>query len=175
MRIRTARDSDFTACLALDLSYETESAWQMEELRADGEWGARFREVRLPRKQHMVQALPPELRLKAWERCSVFWVAMEQRKMLGYMALTLEQDHQQARIVDMGVSVAQRRQGIASALLDQAIEWCGRQSVEQLIFECPLKDQPAISFALKHRFTFCGFQDAYWPEQTAALFFRKRI
>jgi len=29
MRIRVAREDDWKACLAIDGSYETESAWQM--------------------------------------------------------------------------------------------------------------------------------------------------
>jgi len=50
-----------------------------------------------------------------------------------------------------------------------------RKDVEHLVLECALKAQPAISFALKHRFVFCGFQDGYWPGQEVGIFFRKRL
>ncbi len=175
MRIRTAREHDFPNCLDLDLSYETEFAWQMEELQADGDWGARFHEVHLPRRQRIKMALPQKARLKAWPRADGFWVAVEQRKLIGYIAAVLELDHQQGRVIDLGVEREYRRQGVASELLNKVIDWCSQQSAGQIIFECPLKDHPAINLALKHHFTFCGFQDAYWPEQTAALFFRRRL
>jgi len=175
VHIRAARDQDFKACLALDLTYETDVAWQMTEIVGEGEWGAHFREVRLPRKQKITPAYPPEVRLKAWERRDGFWVASDQRKLLGFIAVSLEYDHYQARITDLGVAADSRRQGVATDLLNHVIEWCARSEVAQLIYECPPKAQPAIGFALKHRFVFCGFQDAYWPDQTTVLFFRKRL
>ena len=175
MRIRLARENDWKACLELDVSYETESAWQMEELREDGEWGVRFREVHLPRKQTIEPPLPLERRMKAWERCDAFWVAIEQRQVIGYLALLMGAGRGEARIEDLAVVVNYRRQGIASELLWQAVDWCLRKEVEHLILECSLKAQPAIGFATKHRFVFCGYQDAYWPGQEVGVFFRKRL
>lgn len=175
MRIRLAREDDWKACLELDSAYETDSAWQMEALRGDGEWGALFREVRLPRKQHIVPFLSAEARAKCWARSDVLWVAVEGRKVIGYLALSLAAERGEARINDLAVGEAFRRHGIATDLLDHAIEWSVRKDVEHLILECSLKAQPAIGFALKHRFVFCGFQDAYWPGQEVGLFFRKRI
>ncbi|HOT92174.1 MAG TPA: GNAT family N-acetyltransferase [Anaerolineae bacterium] len=175
MRIRAAREEDWKACLELNITYETESAWQMEALRDEGEWGARFREVRLPRRQRITPPISPEARVKGWAHSDAFWVAVEQRAIWGYLALRLAAERSEARITDLAVGEAYRRHGVATALLEQALEWCGRKEVEYLILECPLKAQPAIGFAAKHRFVFCGFQDAYWPGQEVALFFRKRV
>lgn len=175
MRIRSAREEDWKACLELEISYETESAWQMEGLRDDGEWGARFREVRLPRKQRITPFISPEARVKGWARGDAFWVATDQRKILGYLTLVLAAERGEARITDMVVGEAYRRRGVATDLLNHVLEWCLRKDVEHVILECPLKAQPAIGFAMKHRFVFCGFQDAYWPGQEVALFFRKRV
>ena len=175
MRIRTVRESDLKACLLLDATYETESAWQMEELHTEGEWSVHFREVRLPRKQELGHPLPPDKRSKAWERCDAFWVAVEGRNVIGYLVLTLGPGRGEARITDVVVGNDDRRSGVGTALLEQALEWCVRKSVEHLILECPLKAQPAIGFALKHRFVFCGYQDAYWPGQEVALFFQMRV
>lgn len=175
VRIRASREKDFAVCSELDLGYETDFAWQMEELSAEGEWGARFREVRLPRRQRVAPLFVPEQRVPAWERCDGFFVAAEQRKVMGYIALQLELACQQARIADLAVGEAYRRQGVGTALLQYGIEWCLRHNAPQVVVACPLKAHPVISFALKHHFAFCGYQDAYWPEQTAALFFRKRL
>lgn len=175
MRIRSAREDDWKVCAELDVAYETESAWQMQELRGDGEWGVRFREVRLPRHQRIKSPLSPEEWLKAWERADGFWVAVEHRKIVGYVVVALEPEHYQGRLLALAVNSEQRRQGMGTALLDHAIAWCFRQGMRQLILECSLKAQPAISFAHKHRFAFCGYQDSYWPGQDVAIFFRKRI
>ncbi len=175
MRIRSARNDDLKACLELDASYETEIAWQVEELHGEKEWGMRFREIRLPRKQTLAPAYTPEERLVAWQRRDAFWVAVEHNKIMGYLTLVVEAEHRQARIGDLVVAPDFRRKGIAEKLLEYAITWCLRRNVEQLILECTLKAQPAIAFAQKQRFVACGFQEAYWPGQEMGLFFRRRI
>ena len=175
MRIRSARNDDLKACLELDAGYETEIAWQVEELRGEKEWGMRFREIRLPRKQTIVPSYTPEERLAAWQRRDAFWVAVERNKIVGYLALVVETEHRQARIGDLVVTPAFRRKGIGAKLLEHAIVWCLRRNVEQVVLECTLKAQPAIAFAQKNRFVACGFQEAYWPGQEVGLFFRKRI
>ncbi|MBN2392856.1 MAG: GNAT family N-acetyltransferase [Anaerolineae bacterium] len=175
MRIRLAREDDWKACLEIDAAFETESAWQMEGLQSDGEWGAIFREVRLPRRQRIAPFLTPEARAQCWARSDVFWLAVEGRKVIGYLALSVAAERGEARINDLVVVEAYRRQGIAAELLNYATDWALRKGVEHLILECPLKAQPAIGFALKHRFVFCGFQDGYWPEQEVGIFFRKRV
>jgi GNAT superfamily N-acetyltransferase len=87
----------------------------------------------------------------------------------------LERDHSQVRITELAVLPERRRRRVATELLAQVTEWSLRQHMDQLVFECPTKAQPAISFALFHGFTVCGFQDAYWPGQEVGLFFRKSI
>ena len=175
MRIRIARDKDWAACLALDLTYETELAWQMAEVRQESVCGAQFREVRLPRKQTVTPTFMRESRVQAWERCDAFWVAAERRAIVGYLGLTVAWDRMQVLIVDVGVAATHRRQGIATALLQQATEWALRHQLPYVVLACPLKAQPAIKLAMNQHFSFCGFQDAYWSEQTTALFFCKRI
>ncbi len=175
MRIRGARDEDWKKCLALDVSYDTDSAWQMGERRASGEWSVGFTEVRLPRKQEMELPLSPEQRLVAWGRCHSFWVAVESRKVLGYAGIILELERRQARFAELCVGKDVRRQGIAKALLEHVTTWALSKKVEQLVIECPPKAHPMISFALSQGFVMCGFQDNYWLGQEVGLFFCKRI
>jgi len=175
VHIRAARSEDWKACLELDISYHTEAAWQMNELGNEGECGVCFREVRLPRKQRIMPLLSPDARLKGWQRRDGFWVVVDKRKIVGYLALVIELDHAQARVKDLAIAPELRRQGLATELLRQATEWSLNQNLEQVVLEFPLKAQPAIAFALRQGFSFCGFQDAYWPGQETALFFRKRI
>lgn len=176
MRIRSARTDDVQGCLNVDVSFETEYAWQIQEERRDKTWQVVFREVRLPRAQRIVPHVRAEDHLKVWERCDGFWVATERSEILGYLTLRLEPDHAQARLIDLAVDIAHRRNGIGTELLHHAIAWVLRQEgIDQLVLECSPKAHPAISFALKHGFSLCGFQDAYWPGQELGLFFRKRL
>ncbi|MBN1486718.1 MAG: GNAT family N-acetyltransferase [Anaerolineae bacterium] len=175
MRIRVAREGDWEDCLALDLSYTTEIAWQMEERRGDKEWSVRFVKVRLPRQQRIEPNLSPDILSKVWPHRDNFWVAVEKRLILGYLGVILDPERQQARIVDLGVMPEVRRRGVATALLQHATTWCLRQHINGLILVTLPKAQPVIGFALSQGFTFCGFQDAYWPGQDVGLFFRKRI
>ena len=174
MLIRVARDADWQACLDLDLSYETEVAWQMEAPPDDNILGMSFREIHLPRKQKVVHPMAFSSPLKSWKERDNFWIAVEKREIIGYIGVRLELVHSQMRITELGVAPQFRRKGIATALLRTAAEWCARRPVDQIILECPLKAHPAISFAVKHRFVFCGFQERYWSGQEVGLFFRQR-
>jgi len=175
VRIRSTRSDDWERCLELDASYETEIAWQMEEIRRNNTWSVRFREVRLPRKQRMQPMIAAKDRLLAWDRCDGFWVAAERMRIHGYIGIRLEPQNRQARIVDLVVAAPFRRRGIGGLLLDKATSWIARKNVDQLILECQLKAEPSIAFAREHGFSMCGFQDSYWPDQEVALFFRKRL
>ncbi len=175
MLVRIARDDDWDPCLAIDLSYETDTAWQMDEHQEGGEWHVSFREIRLPRTLRIHLSEPDDSQLKSWQQRDQFWVALEHRDIIGYLGLDIDHARHQARITDLVVAPEERRQGVAATMLQRATEWCVRQHIDQIVLVCPLKAYPAIAFALKHRFVFCGYQDAYWPGQEVALFFRQRI
>ena len=175
MLIRSVRDSDWESCLGIDLSYDTDVAWQMDETQDAGEWHVSFREIRLPRTLRIQPPVPDVSTLKSWQSRHSFWVAVEQRGIVGYLGLDTDPARHHAQITDLAVAPQFRRQGVASALLERALEGCMRQHMQQLVLVCPLRAHPALSFALKHRFAFCGFQDAYWPGQEVALFFRLRV
>lgn len=175
MLIRNPRDDDWQACLELDRSYETEMAWQMDEHQTGGEWQVAFREIRLPRSLRIQPATLDQNQIKSWQGRDKFWVAVEHREVIGYISLDIDPGRDQAQVMEIAVATEYRRQGIGTHLLQRSIEWCGRQHISQLVLVCPLKAHPGINFALKHRFAFCGFQDAYWPGQEVALFFRQRI
>jgi predicted acetyltransferase len=174
--IRIAREAeDWQACMEMDISYETDSAWQMEVLPGGDVWGTSFREIRLPRTQRVEHPLALSSSIKSWKKRDQFWVGVEKRQIMGYIGVRLELTHHQMRVTELAVAPPFRRKGFATELLKRAVEWSARNPVDQIIIECPLKAHPAICFALKHRFTFCGFQDNYWPGQEVGLFFRQRI
>lgn len=175
MLVRNVRDTDWESCLSIDLSYETDIAWQMDEVQDAGEWHVSFREIHLPRTLRIQPVCGGDSMLKSWQSRDSFWVAVEQRGVIGYLGLDVDHARHQAQIIDLAVTPQFRRQGVATTLLGRAMEWCMRYRVQQVVLICPLRAYPAVNFALKHRFAFCGFQDAYWPGQEVALFFRLRV
>ncbi len=42
MLIRNVRDGDWESCLGIDLSYETDTAWLMDDVQDAGEWHVSF-------------------------------------------------------------------------------------------------------------------------------------
>jgi ribosomal protein S18 acetylase RimI-like enzyme len=66
---------------------------------------------------------------------------------------------------------AYRRQGFGSRLIKAARRWALEQNLLQLMLEIQTKNHPAISFAQKHGFQFCGYNERYYPNGDIALFF----
>jgi GNAT superfamily N-acetyltransferase len=161
--------------LEIDLSYETEYAWQMDTVERTHEWNASFRKVHLPRRLRMEHPIPETGRIKHWAAADQVLLAIEHREVIGLIAVSLDLIQHQARISDLGVTTNYRRQGVGTSLLKRATEWCRRQRVSQLVLPCPLKAEPAIQFAIKHRFNVGGFQEDYWPGHEVALFFYQRF
>ncbi len=175
MHIRSARESDFPLCAAIDASYDTETAWQMREVSGHKFWGLQFQEVHLPRTQHLPLAPTPEERSVAWTHRDGFWVAVEARDIVAYTSLIVQHDYRQGIIADLVVAPTHRRQGVATQLLQHVSEWGLRKGLIKLRLDVPLKAQPAIAWAQHHHFSLCGFQDGLWPGQETMLFFCKRL
>ncbi len=177
IRVRLARKGDWTDVLKVDATFETRIVWQMEAVSSEDRWGAILRPARLPRLQKVrLPRFPDDLQQRLWESRDAFWIAVEGgRSVRGYLGVQVEVERSVARITDLAVDVAYRRQGVGSALLAQAEKWALRQGLRQLTMPCPLKAEPAMAFLERHGFVPAGFQDSYWPQQEAAFIFRKRL
>jgi ribosomal protein S18 acetylase RimI-like enzyme len=71
--------------------------------------------------------------------------------------------------------MANRRQGVASALLGAAQDWASARSHRRLILEMQSKNVPGIRLAQKFGYEFCGYNDHYYLNQDVALFFAKAL
>ena len=76
---------------------------------------------------------------------------------------------------DLVVGRPFRRNGIGTMLIQRAMEWAAEQGLHHLTLEMQSKNYPAIRFCKKHGFTFCGFNEYYYPSQDVALFFSLRL
>jgi ribosomal protein S18 acetylase RimI-like enzyme len=76
-------------------------------------------------------------------------------------------------IYNLVVIPAHRRQGFGTMLLEAAHQWAITHNLSRVTLEMQTKNHPAISFAQKHGFQFCGFNERYYPNGDIALFFSR--
>jgi ribosomal protein S18 acetylase RimI-like enzyme len=172
--LRPAELADLDVCLALDPSYSTESVWQME-LGSEGDVSVRFRTVRLPRSMRVAYPHNREQLVAGWKQCDGFVVAQRGGDLIGYAALRAHTAEALAWISDLVVQRAHRRQGVGLALLNEGARWAKSRGLRWLVIEAQTKNFPAICFCQKNGFSFCGFNDHYYPNQDIAIFFARNL
>ena len=90
---------------------------------------------------------------------------------MAFLDMTAQAWHGVGWIRNLIVSRSFRRQGVGSALLQAAQYWALDNDLGKLMFETQTKNHPAICFAQKHRFAFCGYNDRYYSNGDIAVFF----
>lgn len=173
--IRAATHDDLSACLALDLSYETDYVWQID-VRGDesGAIAIGLRTARLPRLMRV--AYPRAVNLLraavAWQADSgAFLVAEKGGVLRGYAILRFDRERSAAWIAELGVDITARRQKIGTALLNAAYAHAQQHGLRHLSIETQTKNYPAICFCQKNGLVFCGYNDLYFANGDVALFF----
>ncbi len=168
-------EKELQLCLELDHSYESDYVWQMDE-REDGEdVTIRFRTVRLPRAMQVPYPRDSQELALSWKFRDCFLVATvdADNLILGYIQMRVHGN--QGWIADLVVGQPFRRRRIGSALLDQALRWARLHQLQRVSLEMQTKNYPAITFAKKHGFVFCGYNDHHYSNQDIALFFSKSV
>lgn len=175
--VRTPRpETDFAACADLDHAYTTDHVWQMDVRDEADVLVVRFRTVRLPRTMDVTYPRTPGDLTQLGQERDCFLVAVAGEVVLGYVNLRIDSAHtSKGWIHDLVVGKPYRRRRIGSALLEQAIRWARMHTIRQVTLEMQTKNYPAIQFAHKHGFVFCGFNDHYYANRDIALFFTKTI
>lgn len=176
MIIRLAKeDKDIQACESLDHSYATDHVWQMEVREQPDGISAAFHSVRLPRT--LRGRYPRRLNelMNQWEQGDAILVAENVGQIAGYLHLTEQGGESTGWVRNLAVAPHLRRRGIGTALLQAAAGWLRRRNVSQLLLEMTTKNYPAICFAQKSGFTFCGYNDRYYASQDIAIFFAKSL
>lgn len=171
--IRDGLPSDIPACLALDHTYATDYAWQMNITENQGDWQINFTRQRLPRTLDLIHT-PSEERLRhALPRQQGFLVAVskEQNDLMGYVALYNDMVHDIAWIQDIVVARPFRRHHIGTRLLNVARAWAKEQERSRMMLESRTQNYPAIAFCQQNGLKFCGFNDHYFINQDIAVFF----
>ncbi len=158
--------------------------WQVVESRAEsarqvGDDGEQrtvtFRPTRLPRPRQVVgvaKSMPHQIRAN-WQHTDYFAVATdgEAGEIIGYLNLHLEKRRSVAWLIALVVNAANRRQGVAATLLDEAKQWARLAAVQSIIAELPTINYPAAHFLQAQGFRFCGYNDALDPTAVETMLF----
>lgn len=175
IEIRPAVLADLPALMQFDHSYQTTHVWQMDRLMEDGQMTINFREVRLPRPVRVEYPKTAGAEGKEWLKSAAVLTAVLKGVPVGYVRLQEQDAPHIGWITDLAVHPEVRRQGIATALMLAAQEWCSQRRIKHLILEMQSKNYPAICLAQKLGYDFCGYNDHYYPNQDIALFFDRYL
>ena len=173
IQLRPTVATDLPRLMGLDHSTTSESVWQLELRRDTGQIAATFREVRLPRSISVTFPHDPYALADDWVRKSMMYTAFLDKDPVGYISLLERGTASVVWVTDIVVNVANRRQGVGTARLGVAQDWAASRSHRRLILEMQSKNLPAIRFAQKFGYEFCGYNDHYYLTQDVALFFGK--
>ena len=175
VNIRPAVATDIPVLMALDHSCQTDYVWQMDVQRDEGQLGAIFREIRLPRS--VTIPYPRELSAlkETWNRRAGILVAMIGDQVVGYIRMSDLILPRTAWMTDIVVSPRFRRQGIGTALILAVQSWAVDRKDNRALMEMLSKNNPTVCLARKLGYEFCGYNDLYYETKDIALFFGRSI
>ena len=175
VQIRPAVATDVNTLMAFDPSCQSDYVWQMDIQREDGQVGAIFREIRLPRTVTVAYPRSVSMLSETWNRRSGMLVAVIDEQVVAYTRMNDAIVQHTAWITDLVVSPRYRRQEIAILLMQSVQTWAVQRKNQRVLLEMSSKNNPAIRLAQKLGFEFCGYNDAYYEQQDIALFFGRFI
>lgn len=173
IEIRPAIESDIPHLVRLEHSYSSDYVWQMDLEAGETQIEVHFREVRLPRSVRVDYPRSERALLQDWKQRSGVLVALLEKAPVGYASLVQNHAPKTTWVTDLVVGERLRRQGIGSALLLASQEWALGAGDVRLVMEVQPRNYPAISLAQKLGLDFCGYDDHYYLNRDAAIFFAK--
>ena len=174
---RDAQEEDLPRCLALDASYRSDYVWQMTVSESADDIQVNCRRQRLPRQlesQHPVDER--ELRMALhMDYCFVVAEDPHSGGIVGYITMRLDRSGRIVYLQDLVVDLPHRRRSLGARLVHAARVWASGYRLQQILFEIPTTNYPAIRFAQTLGFSFCGFNDHHYANREIALFFNLSI
>lgn len=175
IELRPTVATDLSRLMGFEHSIKSDSVWQLELRRENAQVTGTFREVRLPRTITVDYPHNPFSLADDWVKKSMMYTAFIGQDPVGYIGLLERGTASVVWATDLVVNVASRRKGVGSALLAAGQDWAASRSHRRLILEMQSKNLPAIRFAQKFGYEFCGYNDHYYLTQDVALFFGKAL
>lgn len=91
---------------------------------------------------------------------AVAWIAEEDKGIIGMILIRHATDEME--ILNLAVAPEQRRKGIATRLLMQAIRHATRLGVKTVYLEVRAENEAGREFYASHRFKVCGHRENYY-------------
>ncbi|MEJ2013320.1 MAG: GNAT family N-acetyltransferase [Anaerolineales bacterium] len=173
--VRQAISSDIPKLIEMDHGVNTDHVWQLVLNQGEGEVGAVFREVRLPRPMRVNYPREPRDLADVWTDHAALLLAEAGETPLGYLALIDGPAFRCGWVTDLVVDLRFRRRGVATLLLNSARSWCLERGRERIFVEMQSKNYPAIRLMKKSGFSYVGYSDHYYPDQDIVLFFAREL
>ena len=175
VEIRRAVATDISSLMGIDHTCQTEYVWQMDIHQEEGQMGAIFREIRLPRSVSVPYPRSVTNLPDTWNKRSSMLAAVTGGQIVGYIRISDMIVPHTAWVTDIVVAPRFRRQGVAMALIIAAQSWAVDRKNNRALLEMPSKNNPMVSLARKLGYEFCGYNDLYYETQDIALFFGRSI
>ena len=110
--------------------------------------------------------------LDHWEKDGCFLVAQNMDEaVVGFIDAQPQPEQQILWVFNLMIGKNYRRRGYGTLLLKSAQAWAIQHNLSKLMLEVQTKNHPAISFAQKHGFQFCGYNESYYANGDITLFF----
>ena len=176
MRVYPAELADLNFCYQMNAAYSTDYVWQMQTRQAERRTDIRFDTVRLPRPMQVEYPRSMDELVDHWNLDACFLVVHNgDDEVIGFVDAHPQLEQGLLWIFNLVVDKNHRQQGIGTLLLKSARRWAVQHQLHKIMMEVQTKNHPAISFAQKHGFQFCGFNERYYPNGDIALFFYQAI
>jgi ribosomal protein S18 acetylase RimI-like enzyme len=174
--IYTPEFIELSHCYNLNAAYATTYVWQMQSSEHERRTEIRFDSVRLPRPMQVAYPRSADELLEHWQQEACFLVISNPaEQIVGFVDAQPRIWQNLLWISNLVIDKASRRQGYGTRLLQAVEVWARQEKIDRLMLEMQTKNYPAIAFAQKHGFKFCGYNDRYYPNGDIALFFEKSI
>jgi ribosomal protein S18 acetylase RimI-like enzyme len=174
MQVHPAELVDINFCCQINMSYTTDYVWQMRTGGDGRTVDIHFDTIRLPRPMRVEYPRLSDELIEHWQREECFLIIRGmQDEIIGFVDAQAQRWHNVLWVSNLVVDSRYRRKGFGSILLKQANRWAVEQNLNRLMLEVQTKNHPAIAFAQKHGFQFCGYNERYYPNGDIALFFSR--
>jgi ribosomal protein S18 acetylase RimI-like enzyme len=172
MQIYPAELADLNVCYQMNTSYTTDYVWQMQSRDSGHRTDIRFDTVRLPRPMQVEYPRSPDELFEHWNQDGCFFVARNMTdEVIGFVDAQPQPWQQLLWVTNLVVDKPHRQRGCGSFLLQAAIHWALEHDLQKIMLDVQTKNHPGISFAQKHGFQFCGYNEHYYANRDIALFF----
>ncbi|RMF02957.1 MAG: GNAT family N-acetyltransferase [Chloroflexi bacterium] len=172
MQVFPAELPDLNACYHLNTGTTTDYVWQMQSRTTGHRTDIRFDRVRLPRPMQVSYPRSPDELLAHWEAGNCFLVARNlQDQVVGYIDAQPQPWQELLWVSNLAVDKPFRRQGFGTLLIKSARKWAMQHQLKKIMLEVQTKNFPAIAFAQKLGFQFCGYNEQFYTNGDITLHF----